>query len=188
MAYPIEDWTTPHINTWTSWLNEYRDRPFTAMLEIGVCAGRSSVWFCEHILTGANCRFDGIDSWQRYPDAETIFDEITRTITCPKIRKLKGSVETVLPKLYATSTYDIIYADGPKHAEILIMTLALSWQMLRSGGVLIVDDLEYSNRRLRLPPRIAIDGWLPTVMDNAQGYEIHKGQVAVWKKHINGSY
>jgi len=54
--------------------------------------------------------------------------------------------------------------------------------MLCKGGILIADDYRLTGRNLRLPPQVAIDGWLPTVMDSATGFEKTANQVAVWKR------
>lgn len=180
-ALTPKDWTTRHVATWCKWLRPLVGRCNVRALEIGCCAGQSSEWFCREILTGPGASLDCIDAWLRYPTAEAEFD--ARTVGFP-IAKHKGTSTMVLAELLAAGArYDLIYVDGSHHAEQLLYDLSVSWAMLRRGGILIADDYRHTSRRLRLPPRVAIDAWLACVVDSLAGYEISRhGQMATWKR------
>lgn len=186
MAEPIQmkpvDWTTSHAKQWESWLQDYRGKPGVKALEIGVCAGLTSEWLCRNILTGAGSQLDCVDHWNQYAAEEAVFDE--RTAGLP-VRKHKGYSDAVLPRLKADGNrYSIIYVDGSHHAETVLFDLVLSWSMLCRGGVVFADDYTLTRRVLRLPPRVAIDGWLACIFDSMMGYEFspNSQQVAVWKR------
>lgn len=176
------DWTTAHVPTWQRWLSDYAGRDGILALEVGVCAGQTSEWLCQHVLTAKGCTLDCVDHWRQYIDGEKAFD--ARAERLPQIRKFKGYSDAILPQLKTEGNrYSVIYVDGCHHAEAVLFDLVLSWSMLCKGGILFADDYELSRRNIRLPPRLAIDGWLACIGDSMTGYEISKcGQVAAWKR------
>lgn len=178
------DWTTKYERDWHRWLDYLKGKPGIRALEVGCHEGRSACWFCENILTGADCRLDCVDLWASqlagYVGAEGRFDSNVAGLA---VRKLKGdSVGELAKLLTAGNRYVFAYVDGCHHAEVALGDLALAWKMLCKGGLLIADDYRLTGRGLRLPPRVAIDGWLPTVMDSMDGFEQTANQVAVWKR------
>ena len=179
-AVPSGDWTTPHIPTWKRWLADRIGREGVHALEVGVCAGNTSEWLCRNVLTGKDSTLDCVDHWEQYVEEESVFDVRMKDMPA---RKCKGYSEHVLPRLKTEGCrYSVIYVDGSHHAENVLFDLVMCWSMLCRGGILFADDYVLTGRHLRLPPKLAIDGWLACIADNMQGYEISRcGQVAAWK-------
>jgi len=175
------DWTTPYTATWAEWLKDWAGKPNLKALEVGCHEGRSSRWFCEHVLTGANCRLDCVDSWsvKKYAGAEDRFD---RNTTGLPIRKIKEPSQTALPRLILDGNrYVFVYVDGSHIAEHCLFDLIVAWQMVCHTGVLIADDYGLTSRTLRYPPKLAIDGLLACLNESRAGHIIRGNQVAVWK-------
>lgn len=181
MSEPIYtvDWTSPHTKNWEDWLKPCVGKDNIIALEVGCHEGRSSRWFCEHILTGKGCRLDCIDAWASYQGAEERFDSNTAGLP---IRKIKECSEVGLSKMRLEGNrYSFAYVDGCHIAEKALFDLAFAWTMVCRTGVLIADDYDLFYRRLRYPPRLAIDAWLSCVHESRDGYEFRGGQLAVWK-------
>lgn len=179
MTKYAKDFTTRHVKTWEKWLKEWVGKPNLRMLEIGAALGGSSQWFLRNVLTGQGCQYDVVDHWKYQ---EEIHKQFRKNV--PEANVFLGRSQDVLPRLCSDGfRYDVIYVDGCHQSEVVILDLVLSWQMLKSGGILIADDYGYSRRGNNAPPRVAIEGFLPCVRDSMNGYQISKtGQVAIWKK------
>jgi predicted O-methyltransferase YrrM len=135
-------------------------------------------------LTGKESRLTCVDDWATN-QAELLFD---KNIVNLKINKIKGKSQIVLPALISkNSKYNFIYVDADHHSSSVLRDLCLSWELLKSGGVIICDDYAWTHRKRNSSPKLAIDGWLICNKDIIDGYEIHykdfnNAQCAIWKK------
>lgn len=153
------DWTSPHATLWQRVLGKFRGQPNINALEIGTYEGRSACWFMDNILTHASSRLTCVDPWvsDRLPavEAEAKWD----TNTAPygkRIHKIKlRSAQFLQEAAVAGGRYDWIYVDGNHQGDAALTDIVLAWQLLKVGGVLIIDDtsVEYSLicRRLGYP-------------------------------------
>lgn len=173
------DWTTRYVKTWTRWLQEFAGKPNIKALEVGCHEGRSSLWFCENILTGDRCRLDCVDAWVMRPETEPRFDQNTAGLP---INKIKSLSVVALPKLLLENRrYSFAYVDGNHNSEFVLFDLIVAWQMIRSGGILIADDYTLTTSKLKYPPKLAIESLIACLHDSRAGHEIVGNQVAFWK-------
>jgi predicted O-methyltransferase YrrM len=156
-------------------------------LEIGCLEGRSSCWFCDHVLTGDGAQLTCVDIW-RNAKRERGFDANTAGLP---IRKIKAKSVRGLSELVLDNTrYNFIYVDANHHASYVFADLAMAWWLLLPGGVMICDDYNHRPKRLPVPPKPAIDAFLTCCKPQIAKHEIapapkkgHKvEQVAIWKK------
>lgn len=173
------DWTSFHIKNWENWLVDFINKDNILALEIGCYEGRSSCWFCENILTGNNSKLTCVDDWSTNK-SEKIFDDNIRGLN---INKIKGQSQFVLPLLITKkSKYNFIYLDGDHLASSVLKDLSFSWELLKSGGIIICDDYDWTSKKRNIPPKIAIDSWISCNINDITGYEIRSQQCAIWKK------
>ena len=112
------------------------------MLEIGSYEGRSAVWFLENILTHPTSRLVCIDPFFD-PRVEMRFDHNVRLSGArERLEKRRGRSESVLPQLERAS-FDLIYVDGSHDAPFVLLDAMLSWELLKTGGILAFDDYEW---------------------------------------------
>jgi predicted O-methyltransferase YrrM len=141
---------------WPSTLKNFKDKPNLRYLEIGVFEGRSLLWMLENILTHPSSTATAIDMFPG--DLEERFrSNLNISGFRDKVTILKGTSSQQLRALPFDS-FDIIYVDGSHLARHVYIDAALSWDLLRTGGLLIFDDYLYvlqgpSDQR----PKISID-------------------------------
>ncbi len=187
------DYNTTHL---THILAEFVDRPNVRMLEIGAYEGRSTVWFLEHVITGAGSSLTSVDTWlgsiendpgemgavwerfqantQGYADAGRL-----HTVISNSQQFLATQVATV-PK-DEHPLFDIIYVDGSHAAPDVLSDAVLSWALLAPDGILVFDDYWWSGMFTEQErPRFAIDSFLACFL--GQYDELHRGYQVVIKK------
>jgi hypothetical protein len=140
-------------------LKHLKDQP-AVYLEIGVFRGESLAWVAENILTHPESRGIGVDPWEpgcmgrRWTGAE--INENYR-LAQKAIRKWNDRVElakTTSQEFFSAGTLqpgtvDAIYLDGEHDPEPLTADFRAAWELLKVGGVLIIDD--YKARTSKIP-------------------------------------
>jgi hypothetical protein len=102
-----------------------------------------------------------------------------------ELSKYRALVEDWLIHTCTTSTLmDVVYVDADHNAHSALMDGALSWKLLKPGGILIFDDYEWSNKDSlhpwKIPPKPGIDAFLTCWAPQLE--LLHKGwQVIVQK-------
>lgn len=163
------DWVGKKVDIWKDVLAPYVGEPNVRALEIGSFEGRSACWFLDNVLTGSGATLDCVDSWagdtvelgDKAIPAEQRFDRNT-AIYGERLRKYKqDSFGWLLDRNRAPTTgqFDFIYVDGGHDAAHALDDLALSWPLLRPGGVFICDDYQWEHPYLARLPRVAIDAF-----------------------------
>ena len=154
------DWVSNNVEDWRKHLGEFRGKPDLRSLEIGSYEGRSAIWFLEEILTHHSSRITCVDLFE-VAEIEARFDRnVEASGVAFKVHKIKGDSQVVLRQLGAQK-FDFIYIDGSHTAKDVLLDTALSWGLLKEGGLLIFDDY-----RLRIEwhpsrrPKMAIDAFL----------------------------
>jgi predicted O-methyltransferase YrrM len=171
-------------------LKEYIGKPIK-FLEIGSFEGRSTVWFLTHVLTHPDATITCIDwfsgSPEHYEDnidvlniAEIFKSNINQTGVSEKVTNLVGKSQELLRTL-PIDNYNIVYIDGSHTASDVLEDAVLSFRLLKSGGIMMFDDYEWSRIVPEVKkPKLGIDSFLAAY---AGQYDLlfKKGQVYICK-------
>lgn len=147
-------------------------------LEIGSFTGDSAVWMLENILTSDSSKLTCIDTWAgsaeheeevkkqfNFGDIENEFDSRVAKYGDKVIKVKSYSQEWLMQN--RNSTFDFIYIDGDHFAKSVILDSMLSWDLLKSGGIMAFDDYEWEHPAGKeYNPKIAIDAFL-NILDNS---------------------
>ncbi|MCS6910321.1 MAG: class I SAM-dependent methyltransferase [Anaerolineae bacterium] len=173
-----KDYVTSHAQNWRVWLGDWIGKPETHFLEIGSYEGRSSVWFLQNVLTHPTSTLDCVDPFIN-KGSEARFDHnICRSGRARQVRKHKGPSDAILPEL-PRAYFDVVYIDGSHRAADVLLDAALSWHLLKCGGLMIFDDYLWgTGKPAAQRPQTAIDLFLEAYAPRLE--VIHQGyQVAV---------
>ena len=178
------DYFTSNIPpVWREVLAPYQRRPNVHYLEVGVFEGGSAIWMLENVLTHPSSTLTGIDTFpgdlmNRYLANLQISGYANKATT------IKGRSQIELRRLQPDS-YNIIYIDGNHSADMVLADAVLSWDLLKTGGVLIFDDYRWPLWRPKYPdelkPAVAIDAFI-TAYRNYLDVLHHSYQVILRKK------
>ena len=197
-----EDWLSTHLSIIDSLLE--REKP-KKILEIGCFEGRSTTHFIERLKDIEDLRITCVDPWITYSELkEKNFSEIenrflkniekaTQDNKNAKVAVIKDKSLNVLSRFIIDqeSPFDFIYVDGSHKASDVFLDAAMSFQLLRSGGLMIFDD--FSN--LYLPenfnkydhPRIAICAFIEVHRDQIEPYTFDVINDGVFMKGLDGT-
>ncbi|MFM7423404.1 MAG: tetratricopeptide repeat protein [Elainella sp.] len=165
------DWFTHNIPVWTEHLQRFVDAEVNA-LEIGSFEGMSTCWLLDYILTHPQARLTCIDLYFQ----ENFDINVAKTGAPEKIIKLAAESHACLASL-EPATYDLIYIDGNHLADHAQRDAALSWPLLKPGGLLIFDDYEWSDANYPgQETKVGIDAFIVSVRPQIeilyQGYQL----------------
>ena len=160
-------------------------------LEVGSFEGRSLAMFSALALSnefkdpisitcvdswggGAEHRQSNID----FQGVEKSFDDVCKICLdeiLPKgssVEKLKAKSKSALSFIYDRSkSYDLILIDGGHKSKEVLSDLVLVWDLLRDGGILIIDDYTWhpqhvGNQNFQLnSPKLGVDSFLNCFSD-----------------------
>jgi hypothetical protein len=173
------------IPVWNRILYPYKNKPAINYLEIGVNQGRSALWMLENILTHPTARLTGIDI---FPEGTDFKDRYLSNLKLSgaehKATTIEGFSQVELRKL-PRNTFDIIYIDGDHTARGVLADAVLSFQLLKTDGMLIFDDYRWYEDRLpeELRPRIAIDSFIASYRNVLE--VVYRGYQVFIKKREN---
>jgi predicted O-methyltransferase YrrM len=176
------DWTSAHFENWAEWTKHLRDRA-CAVLEIGSHEGQSALWWLENL---PKCNLTCVDpwDWSLYPQAYDTFKQNTlKYWGTSRLTVFKGHSRRVLPTM-RDGLFDVIYVDGDHEGRSACLDVLMSVDLLRVGGVLIVDDYEWddADRWVKVHPRVGTDQALMLNYDRLEvfhrGYQIAARRVA----------
>ena len=134
------------------------------VLEVGTYAGTSLIEIVKRI---PNSFGTGVDKWANYNEdnidillnieqnnIENVFyKNIINSKMNTRIKGIKGNSSDVLLDLYKNGLqYDFIYVDGSHKCLDVFFDLMLSWKLLRTGGILAIDDYLYHCDRVAKEP------------------------------------
>jgi predicted O-methyltransferase YrrM len=151
------DWTSANFPLWTRFLAPYRDQP-TRVLEIGSYEGRSAIFFLNFLpRSTVVC----VDVWDvsvlepylvqempqilgEWPLAEGRFDRNLSGFA-DRVTKIKARSSDALAELgVGLERFDLIYIDGDHRRAGAYRDCVLSWPLLKSGGMLLIDDYDFA--------------------------------------------
>lgn len=187
--YLTPDWTSHHTAAWRKWLAPLIGRADAQILEIGCLEGRSAVWMLENILTGKGAAITTVDPWagERFYDwpmerlavnAAANLAPYVERFRCRLIRERSYDYLPTLPP----ESFDAAYIDGDHSALGCLSDLVLTWPLLRSGGVVFLDDYLWGDEDWGAP-RTAIEAFRRCLPPGCR-HEISRaglGQFAIWK-------
>ena len=154
------DWFSEWTPVWRDVLSSFTGKKNVSYLEVGTFEGRSLIWMFDNILTGETCRATVIDPF--FDDLKDIFTHnINLSGHAGKVNLIEGYSQENLKKL-ADCTFDIIYLDGSHKANAILADLVLSWDLLKTNGILIIDDYMWKHGEIPIDqcPKTAVDCFL----------------------------
>lgn len=198
-----EEWFDIAIPTWTEVFsdNKYQIKD---VLEIGCYEGRATVWLCENVLTGKDCTYEVVDTFegtisetgmihvkdrleQGISRIEENFRHNTSFFPDIKFKIHKGISQKMLPQLSEEKRYDLIYIDASHRADDTLVDSYFAHKLLKPGGILIFDDFGWKDPKDMSPtnsPELGIKMFWELYQSEYsvlfQGY-----QVGFVKKHPN---
>jgi len=194
------DWFKENIPIWKDALADLRGKPHVQFLEVGTHEGRSACWLLQNILTHPTSHItcvdlfdlneEGIECWKALgfpvpkPGAtEERFDGNIRALGAQeKVTKFKGASSVFLRSL-PLAHFDGAYIDASHRARNVLMDMMLTWDTLKAGAILILDDYEWTcfPGKPLLHPKIAIDAFLTVFA--GEYIIIHKGFQVILQKN-----
>jgi len=184
------DWTSARIAAWREHLVPlFKDKP-TRMLEIGVWEGRSAIWFLNNLLTHERSTYRGVDSYESREEIQRdghVSAMRNAQVNLKPYDKAEVVVERsalFLAGNYANrQEYDLIRVDGSHRADHALLDITLSWQLLKVGGVILIDDYDPSGKTAKREgwgkdcPQVAADSFFDCIRSEHKdllytGYEI----------------
>jgi len=189
------DWTSGHFPSWKILLASLQDRPAN-LLEIGSYEGFSALFFLNFLPRSSIVCIDPWDTRymvsdiaklvpgvvDEYPRAEGRFDRNMLPFS-DRLTKVKAASANALGELGVSGRrFDMIYVDGSHRRLDAYRDCTLSWPLLRSGGIMLIDDYEFGARLPDdLKPKQGVDAFLANV--SGQYDEVHRGyQIAVRRR------
>jgi predicted O-methyltransferase YrrM len=130
-------------------------KPDLNYLQLGVFTGDASLWLLENALTGKGSTLTDVDTWegafnepiQEEMDFENVYDTYTKKVgKYPNATHLVTSTQDfLLEYIYRDNRYDFIYVDAHHTAASAFLDCELSWSLLKSGGMMAIDDYEWTH-------------------------------------------
>ena len=177
------DWIAGKTVNWENYLGKLKNQPNARGLEIGCFEGRSTIWYAQNILTGNGATLTCVDPFS--PRLHHFFDHnIDVTGVKDRIVKLTGYSEDVLRTLPTEKKFDFIYVDGGHMPWNTLTDIVFAWDLLKVGGVLIIDDYTYKSDTGE-NPKPACDAFLeiykPLIADVLIGTQVIVRKAKEWK-------
>jgi hypothetical protein len=127
-------------------------KPGLRYLQLGCFTGDASVWLCKNVLTGNKSILYDVDTWagadnepvQEAMDFDDVFQTyLNKTTGMPiEYRRMTTTDYLHLARGRGWDT-DFIYVDAHHTSASAFLDCELSWPLLKSGGILAIDDYEW---------------------------------------------
>lgn len=173
------NWFTWNIPLWKTVLKDLRGKPNLHYLEIGVFEGRSAIWMMENILTHPSSEMTCIDIFpgdlkERFLANVKIAGALEKTIVIQ-------SASQIALRTLPVHSFDIVYIDGSHIARDVLTDAILSWELLKTGGILIFDDYDWKESLpIASKPRVAVDTFAIFFGEDAE--LIHRRYQVIFRK------
>jgi predicted O-methyltransferase YrrM len=120
-------------------------QPNLSFLEIGSAEGSSAIGIIETVLTHASSKLTCVDKWDAAfsngffaDDFESNFDANTQSHASKIVKVKSDSVTWLIAN--QDKRFDFIYIDGDHTYSGCKMDITLSWNTLKSGCWMVIDD------------------------------------------------
>lgn len=187
------DWFSGNIGNWSILLNDLMEKENLNFLEIGSYEGKATCWLLDKVLTHPSSRITCIDTFEGGYEHKQLNVDFTNTLEVFKnnisykkdqVKILQGtSYQHLLELQKSNEKYDFIYVDGSHEAKHVLQDAVLSFELLKSGGIMIFDDYLWGDfiANPSMTPKIAIDCFIRSYEKDLS--VIHSQyQVAIVKK------
>ncbi len=171
-------------------LQEFKGKPNLKFLEIGSFCGNSAAWTIENILTDKTSKLTCVDPWNGnvaheafdFSDVEAAFDQQLEPFKDQLIKQKAYSDEWLMKN--RSKQYDFIYIDGDHMPQAFMVDALLSWELLKPGGIMAIDDYAWTHPRgSRYNPGPAIDMFVSMYSEHLE--VIEKGWQVWVRKNPN---
>jgi predicted O-methyltransferase YrrM len=138
-------------NNFEEFLLPEAGKPNLNYLQLGVFTGDASLWLLENVLTDESSQLLDVDTWkgadnepiQEQMDFASVYDTYQRKVGhFPNRFHATITTQEFLLKP-SKSVYDFIYVDAHHTSASAFLDCELSWPLLKSGGILAIDDYEW---------------------------------------------
>lgn len=184
-----DDWFSQNIPQWEKYLGHLKGRDNVKAIEIGCWEGRSTCWMLENILTAEDSSIICIDTFQGNPenyvrgyekDVKSIFISNIEAIGASRKMNLIPCRSSMAAKTLHEDEFDLIYIDGSHDQKDVLIDLCHMWPLLKSGGVMIMDDYEYNIPAMNIITKLAIDSFYRIFAKEI--IVLHQGWQMIWRK------
>ncbi len=180
------DWFSHNIRVWDDVLGPFKGKPELRYLQVGVFEGRSLLWVLENVLTHPTSELTGID----IEISPTLLANLENSGQADRVTILHGPSQVELRKL-PTESFDIIYIDGSHTPDDVLADAVLSWELLKTGGLVIFDDYKWDGSYytgggplpVELLPRSAIESFIGAYRHELS--EVHRAYQVILRKEEN---
>ncbi len=172
-----QDYMAANIRAWINFFKRVgwrTDEPKT-VIEVGSYEGSSAVWILNNLLRAEGGKLYCIDAWAQPDEGETRFRRfqanIAETGRADAVETLRAWSHEALVQLLSRGVQaDFIYIDGAHDALNVLRNAVMSFEMLKPGGVMILDDYlwnnpKYGGNHTLGRPKIAIDAFTTIYAD-----------------------
>ena len=183
---------------WIKTLSKFKGHKVN-ILEIGVFEGISTKWFLTNLITHKKSILYAVDTFEGSPEYDdslsfkTVKEKFLSTIKSTKktnqVKIMQMYSYNALVKIISDNDiiFDIIYIDASHEAKDVISDAILSWNLLKTGGIMIFDDYRWDLLVQEFSkPALAVDSFLEIMKPTLT--ILHKGyQVIIEKKELDAS-
>ncbi len=178
-------WFDDRLTLFEKQLAEWKGKPNTHYLEIGVFEGKSLIWMLDKILTHPTSNAVAVDPFVDGLD-EIFLHNLRVSGHEKRVEVVKDFSQQHLR--FRKDQFDLIYVDGSHVGKDVLQDLVDSWRLLKVGGMLIADDyiLGKGEFGLALRPQLPIDAFVTLYADELEvahfnerlaALEDHRGNV-----------
>ena len=163
-------------------LNHFKGQPNLNFLQLGAYTGDATVWLMDNILTDPSSTLTDIDTWlgsneeaHHKMDFIEIFEHYKdRIAKYPNVNFHRMTTFQYLRFHPYNLYYDFIYIDADHTAAGVLLDAELSWDLLKTGGLMAFDDYEWkSGTGVDNDPALGINNFL--TRHQGEFRVIHKG-------------
>jgi hypothetical protein len=168
MSQPIftTDWFSCNIPAISETLSKHGQTGQVQILEIGSWEGRSTVWLLERYPDATIACIDTFEGGQENQGSTSLngLEERFRSNICvhaDRVKIHKGNSGDMLFQVGPPNTFDIIYVDGSHTSWDALVDIIISFQLLKPGGIMMIDDYGGGNPAniLETSPKPAVDAF-----------------------------
>lgn len=155
MEFPNWFASNPSQENFIRILEPFKNKPNLSFLQLGAFTGDASVWLMDNILTDSSSILTDVDTWEGSDEEahdKINFEEVFKLYKS-RMRKYNNAYhhKTTTHKFLRFHPedykYDFIYIDADHTAVGTMLDAELSWDLLKTNGLLAFDDYEWRSGR-----------------------------------------
>lgn len=165
-----------HGHNWEVWLSHLRGKENLIGIELGTFRGASAQWMLQNVFTHPSSTYYCVDTFEGSAEhkVNSIDCSENESFTRHRLKDFKNclilrefSNAFLLSKATSMqSSADFIYVDAAHDSMNVLRDGVLSFEMLKSGGIMIFDDYSWREMPREIDnPRMGIDSFLSSYAD-----------------------